>query len=656
MSRLNQTDQALWTPSANWVQQSNMSRFIRYVQNHDNPDICDYPNLYQFSLQQPEKFWAAVWEFCGIRSSKGWQKVVDATQPMPGANWFEGARLNFAQNLLRHKTDETAIFFRGEAGHSMQMSFKQLFDKTEQLAAAMRKMGIQAGDRVAAYMPNLPHTVIAMLATASIGAIWSSCSPDFGVKGAVDRFQQIEPKLLFTADGYIYGGKSYSTLDKADEIRSQIASVEKLIVVPYLQRKPEIAQMQNTELFNRFLIKDAPALTFEQLPFDHPLYILFSSGTTGAPKCIVHSAGGTLIQHLKELVLHTNLKPQDRLFYFTTCGWMMWNWMVSALAVGASIVLYDGSPAYPGPEKLFSILDELNIQIFGTSAKWLSAVEKHPYSPNTHHQLKNLRCILSTGSPLLPDQFDYVYQHIKSDIHLASISGGTDIVSCFALGNPIQPVWKGELQGPGLGMKVEILDETGQPTTHQAGELCCTQSFPSMPIGFWGDEKGERYQQAYFSQFSGIWSQGDRASMTEHNGLIIFGRSDATLNPGGVRIGTAEIYRIVEQFDLVKEALAIGQDWADDIRIILFVSLIDDQVLEEDLIQQIRQAIRKQASPRHVPAMILQAPAFPKTRSGKMVEMAVRDIIHGQQPNNTEALSNPESLDFFRHIEALFHE
>ena len=652
-----QPETPLWQPGPEQLERSNMARFIRYVQKHYSADVCDYPALYAFSIGQPGRFWQAVWEFCAVRTSRGWQQVLDDPTRMPGARWFEGTRLNFAQNLLRQADDRPAILFESEAGHRMQLSRAELARKVNRLAWAMREAGVKSGDRVAGFMPNIPHTLIAMLACASIGAIWSSCSPDFGVAGALDRFAQIEPVLLFATDGYPYNGKVYDVRDKVAELARALPGLKATVVVPYMQRRPAVGSIPRAVLFNRFLHPSPPAPQYEQLPFDHPLYILFSSGTTGKPKCIVHSAGGTLLQHLKELVLHTDLRKQERIFYFTTCGWMMWNWLVSALAAEAVVVLYDGSPFQPGPERLFQLADRHRVNVFGTSAKWLAAVEKQGYCPRKHHDLSAMRILLSTGSPLMPAQFDWVYTNLHPDVQLCSISGGTDIVSCFALGNPMLPVWRGELQGPGLGMKVEVLDEAGQPVRQQPGELACTQAFPSMPVGFWNDPEQRRYHAAYFERFpqleQPVWAQGDRAEYTRHGGLIIHGRSDATLNPGGVRIGTAEIYRQVEQIPEVVESLAVGQRKDGDERVILFVVLQQGLTLDEALEQSIRQRLRQNASPRHVPAVILQAPDLPRTRSGKITELAVRDLIHGHEVANTEALANPEALDYFRHLEAL---
>ena len=642
-------NKALWTPSEHRVKHANMSRFIRFIANEIDPGVSDYATLHQLSTGRPQQFWPALWEFCGIRSSKGWDKVLLDESKMPGATWFSGARLNFAQNLLRYKDQQNAIIFEGESGITMQLTYEELNKHVAQLAAALRAEGVVKGDRVAGFMPNLPQTIIAMLATSSIGAVWSTCSPDFGINGIVDRFGQIEPKVLFATDGYFYNGKTHSCLDKIEGIIEKIPSIQKVVLVAYANIDEKRDFSGKAVSFNNFLVKkDTPPLVFEQLPFDHPLYIMYSSGTTGAPKCIVHGAGGTLIQHLKELTLHTDLKREDNIFYFTTCGWMMWNWLVSSLAVGSTVTLYDGSPFHQGPSTLFNLIDKYKISVFGTSAKWISAVEKAGYKPKEHHSFDSLRTILSTGSPLMPESFDYVYNEIKEHVCLSSIAGGTDIISCFALGNPILPVYRGELQCLGLGMKVETYDDDGQSVTLQQGELCCTQPFPCMPIGFWDDNDGQKYHNAYFSKYENIWHHGDLAEITSHAGLIIHGRSDATLNPGGVRIGTAEIYRQVESLNEVIESVAVGQNFGDDVRVVLAVILAPQCKLDDALIQKICRTIRKNTTPRHVPAVIFEVNDIPRTISGKISEIAVRDSIHGKTVKNTDALANPESLAQFK--------
>jgi len=572
---------------------------------------------------------------------------------MPGAKWFPDARLNFAENLLFYRDGREALVFWNEHGPQRRLTFQQLYDQVARVTQSFRRLGVQPGDRVAGFLPNLPETVIAMLAAASIGAIWSSCSPDFGPQGLLDRFGQIRPKLLITADAYIYNRKTHPCLDKLAEVRDQLPSVEQFVVVPYHETSPDPAKLPGAVLWTEFVEGEAGDISFEQLPFDHPLYILFSSGTTGPPKCIVHGAGGTLLQHLKELVLHTDLKRQDRIFYYTTCGWMMWNWLVSSLAVGAAVLLYDGSPVVPRAGQLFDMAEAERISVFGTSAKYLAAAEKEGLEPAATHSLSVLRAILSTGSPLAPESFDYVYDKIKRDVCLSSISGGTDIVSCFALGNPIGPVRRGELQARGLGMKVLVYDDQGAPVRGKKGELVCAAPFPSMPLGFWNDPDGRKFQQAYFEHYPGVWRHGDYAELTEHDGMVIYGRSDAVLNPGGVRIGTAEVYRQVEQLPEVLESLVVGQDRDGDQRVILFVKLRPELDLDEPLITRIREQIRRNTTPRHVPAKVIQVADIPRTRSGKIVELAVGDVIHNRPVKNTLALANPEALDLFRDLPEL---
>jgi acetoacetyl-CoA synthetase len=640
----------IWSPGPARRQTANIRRFIELVRTELDPTVRDYWDLHRFSLAQPAEFWRAVWEFCGIQGSPG-EVVVENFGRMPGARWFPGARLNFAENLLRYRDDQPALLFRSETGATASYTYAELYRAVARTAGALRTAGVQAGDRVAGYLPNLPETVIAMLAATSLGAIWSSCSPDFGIDGVVDRLGQIQPKVLFCAAAYRYGGKTHDCLDKVKGILDAIPSIERTVVVPYVNPDARLDRLRNAAWMADFIAaaEDGEPLEFAQLPFDHPVYILYSSGTTGVPKCITHGAGGTLIQHLKELVLHTNLRRTDRICYFTTCGWMMWNWLVSGLAVGATVVLYEGSPFHPSPAAMFDLIDAFGVTVYGTGAKAVAAWEKAGLKPRESHQLNTLVTLLSTGSPLSPESFEYVYREIKQNLCLSSISGGTDIVSCFLLGCPIIPVWRGELQCPGLGMAVAILREDGSPAeVGETGELCCTQPFPAMPVRFWADEDGSKYRAAYFETFPGIWAHGDFAYRTEHGGFVIQGRSDATLNPGGVRIGTAEIYRQVESLDEVVESICVGQDWDGDVRIVLFVRLREGLQLDEALQERIRKTIRQNTTPRHVPAKILQVADIPRTISGKIVELAVRNVIHGRPVANVDALANPEALELYR--------
>ena len=643
----------LWSPGNRRVQDANITRFMQLVRQKRDPEIIDYESLYRFSINSPKAFWRAIWEFGGVIGSAG-NNTVEHFDRMPGAHWFPDASLNFAENMLRYRDDRDALVFKSETGLSSSMSYRQLYSQVARVASALRALGIEPGDRVAAYMPNLPETIIAMLATTSIGAIWSSCSPDFGINGVVDRLGQISPKVLFCAAAYTYNGKQHDCLTRVAEIQKHIASIQKTVVIPYVDADPDLDQLDNAELLASFSDNDVSEIEFTCLPFDHPVYILYSSGTTGVPKCITHGAGGTLLQHLKELLLHTDLKRSDRFFYYTTCGWMMWNWMVSGLATGAAVVLYEGSPFYPGPEAMFDLVDELGITVFGTGAKAISAWQKAGIKPRETHSLTTLKSILSTGSPLAPESFDYVYTDIKKDLCLSSIAGGTDIVSCFAVGCPALPVYRGEIQCLGLGMAVEIMRDDGSAAEiNETGELCCVKSFPSMPVCFWGDEEGSKYHAAYFEQYPNVWAHGDFAQITEHGGLIIFGRSDATLNPGGVRIGTAEIYRQVESLDEVVESICIGQDWQDDVRVVLFVRLRDGMILDDELQARIRKVVRDNATPRHVPARIVQVSDIPRTVSGKIVELAVRNVVHGKPVKNVDALANPEALNLFKDLPEL---
>ena len=652
------TKAALWTPTAERVATATMTGFGAAASRRARRELADSRTLHAWSVAEPAAFWETVWDFFGVVGDRGERTLADG-HLMPGARFFPDAALNFAENLsagaqrLDRATD--ALVFRGETGRTRRWSWDRLIEEVSRFQQALAAEGVGQGDRVAGLLPNLPEAIAAMLATISLGAVWSSASPDFGVRGVLDRFGQIEPKVLITADGYVYAGKRIDLAGKLAELQPFLPSVTRCVIVGYLGNGREAAAaLSNGINWQDFTAAHIPGpLTFVRLPFDHPIVIVYSSGTTGAPKCIVHRAG-VLLQHVKEHGLHADVRPGDRLFYFTTLGWMMWNWLASGLARGATLLLFDGSPFHPGPEVLFDYAADERMTHFGTSAKYLDSLRKAGVRPRDGRDLSTLRAVFSTGSPLAPESFDYVYDAIGADLHLASISGGTDILSCFVLGDPTRPVCRGEIQGPGLGLAMEVRDADGRPVgAGVKGELVCAAPFPAMPLGFWGDESGERYRSAYFDRFPGLWCQGDFAETTEHGGFVIHGRSDATLNPGGVRIGTAEIYAEVEKVPEVNEAVAIGQEWDGDVRVVLFVTLRPDAALDDALVARIKSGIRAGSSPRHVPARIVAVADIPRTKTGKITELAVRDVVHGRAVSNVEALANPEALDLFRDIPAL---
>jgi acetoacetyl-CoA synthetase len=649
----NDNRRPLWQPDERQIEHSQMWQFLQYVNRTRQTDFSDYHALHAWSVAEPAACWEAIWHYCGIHATKPYHTPLAHPRRMPGARWFVGSQLNFAQHLLSRRDNHPALIYHTEQGFCRQLSYRQLHRQVASLAAAFRQWGIQPGDRIAGFLPNMPETVIAMLASASMGAIWSACSPEFGVDGALDRLQQVAPKILIAADTQCYQGKTHDLLPKVQAIASQMPSLEHVLIVSTnTDAKAKLPDIAHAQHFTDAMIA-SDTCEFTPLPFNHPLYIVFSSGTTGKPKCIVHSAGGTLIQHLKELRLHTNLTADDVIFYYTTCGWMMWNWLVSSLAIGATVVLYDGAPLFPQPTRLLDLIDDTGITVFGASAKYISSLARLSLTPRQTHRLTHLRTILSTGSPLTPHYFDYVYQSIKSDVMLCSISGGTDILSCFALGNPMLPIFRGELQCLGLGMAVDIVDEQGHSLREVCGELVCRQPFPSIPLGLWHDTDDRQFMQTYFTKYPGLWAHGDYAKITQHQGLIIYGRADATLNPGGIRIGTAEIYRQLDKIDAIVEGLAVEQYWQDDSRIILFVVLQPGIQLDAALKTQIRQTIRQHTTPRHAPCKIIQVLDLPRTVNGKLAEITVRNIVNKLPVSNQMALANPQTLAQFTNLNEL---
>jgi len=642
----------LWTPSEERIRNANLTRFIEYVNGKHGKKFKTYPDLYQWSIEDIPSFWARLWEFVDIKASRGYTHVVDDLKKMPGANWFKGARLNFAENLLRYRDDRLAFIFKGETQKYARMTYRELYTTVARLAKALRETGVKPGDRVVGYMPNLMETAIAMLAATSVGATWSSCATDIGSQAALDRLGQIEPKVLFTVNGYYYKGKVFSSLGNAAEVAKGIPSLRKVVVASYPDEKPDLRQIPNAVRWEDFLSREKdPALTFEQLPSDHPVYIMFSSGTTGKPKCMVQGAAGILLEHLKELVLHTDLKREDRIMYITTCSWMMWNWLVSSLGAGATVILYDGNPSYPDDGAIWKLIQDEKITIFGTSASYINYIKSQGLKPGRDYDLSSLRAISQTGSPLSAEGFEYAYQEIKKDLHFGSISGGTDINGSFAGGSIISPVYAGELQGPTLAMKIKAYDEKGQPIYDRQGELVCEAPSPSMPLHFWNDPNGEKYKSAYFEVYPNVWRHGDYIVFhSDTKGLTFYGRSDSVLKPSGVRIGTAEIYNVLDKFGEVADSLVIGQNYKGDQRILLFVQLRPGSELTDGLKDKIRKTLREQASPRHIPAVIMAVPDIPYTLNMKKVESAVTNIVNGRPVLNRDALKNPECLDYYEKV------
>ena len=652
-------NQPLWQPNAAAISHAEMTKFRLYIQKISGKEIADWQTLYDWSVENIESFWDALWDYCEVIGDKG-KTILQNSDKIEDALFFPEARLNYAENMLRFSSlpefsEKDAIVFWGEDKVKRRLTHNEMMAQIAKLAAHFRAIGLQPGDRIAAFIPCMPESVIGAMAAAAIGCIWSSCSPDFGIQGVLDRFGQIEPKILIAADGYWYNGKSFDSLGRLKEILPKLPSIEEILIVPYLHAEPDLSALPKARSITDIIQtrNAAPLLEYTRVPFNHPLFVMYSSGTTGVPKCIVHGQGGTLLQHLKEHRLHSNIRPHDRISYFTTCGWMMWNWLISGIGSGATLLLFDGSPFSPNGNILYDYAQAEKCTLFGTSAKYIDACAKAGLEPIKSHNLETIRTICSTGSPLSPESFDYVYRSIKKDVCLSSISGGTDIISCFMLGNPIAPVWRGEIQMRGLGMKVQVWDENGKSVMKGKGELVCVAPFPCMPIGFWNDPEGEKYHAAYFAKYSNIWHHGDWVELTDHGGIIVYGRSDAVLNPGGVRIGTAEIYRQVEQLEEILESIVIGQDWDNDVRVVLFVRLKAGTVLDEPLKDKIKKQIRANTTPRHVPARIIAINDIPRTKSGKIVELAVRDIVHGRIVKNNEALANPEALDLFRDITEL---